>query len=993
MSVVPDTAKLHAAPRDAPAPDGPGLAEAAPAPCGFPNPLFDVSLDAQIVIDARGVVLDWNRAATDLFFYAGHEVRGRRIVDLIVPPEQRAHHARGLAGYLATGEAQVLDQTLEVEAIRKDGKRINIVLTVSRLPGAGEPMFLGSMRDMTRWQSEVERREVHRRFKALVEQLPVVVFTDAADAHLTPLYVSPQIEVLLGYTPEEWLHDTDVWESRLHPDDKGFVLQAVVDTPYGTDFVLEYRLLHKDGSVVWVREETVTIFGDDGEPLYSQGIFIDITERKRDADRAREAETRYRSLVEHTPAITFRTKTSAFEHISYASPQLKTILGYAPEDWIADPDLLLDRIHADDYESVASAHRESVATGKPINLEYRQGTPTGDFVWISITVDLIHCDAGEPLYWQGIMTDISERRKIEDAYAVLRDRYRHFADNASDAIVAVDLDSNILFSNPAFERMLGYDQAELRAMRLTDVLEESSLDTAIQLADSLLDGDYLPTARTTFNAHTKRGDVIVTEASVSLLSEGDRVLGFQAIVRDVTERVELEERLAFQAFHDDLTGLPNRAMLLERLQAWEDRPRSEIEAQALIFLDLDNFKVINDSLGHDVGDQALVAVGAKIRRALDPDDFIARFGGDEFVVLLSAASGAAAAERVANRLLKLFDEPLLVAGREINVTASFGIALLSDAMERPDELLRRADLAMYRSKASGRNRYVFHSPEMDQVALDRLELEADLRRALERDELSIVYQPVVDLQTGRTVGAESLVRWNHPQRGRLMPGEFIPIAEESGLIVALDRWMVRNALEQVCCWPAEAFGSGFCLSVNISARQLDHPDFDMYVDEALSACAPMPALRLVLELTETAMLQNIDHARDTLDRLNARGVRMALDDFGMGYSSLAQIRSLPIEYIKIDRQFTAEICKRHEDQVIVEGMIDLSHALGLTVVAEGVESEEQARAVAAFGADYAQGYYFSHPVGPRDIALRLLRESRNGGRNPVSLEVPARASA
>lgn len=945
--------------------------DSGPLPEGISVPALNLSLDALIVIDSRGIVHDWNPSAEELFSYTAATARGRPLADLIVPPEHRAAHLQGLQRYLESGASHMLNRTMEVEAMRRDGRRVTVMLTVSRLPGEGEPMFLGAMRDRSRWQSKTEQQEIERRFMALVEQLPVVVFTDAADAHLTPLYVSPQIESLLGYTPEEWLADADMWEKCLHPDDRGYVLQKAINHDYADDFVLEYRLVHRHGSAVWVREETVTIFDDDEQPLYSQGIFIDITERKRDAERARDAEARYRSLVEQTPAITFRSEDPDFATISYASPKLHTILGYEPDAWTSDPDLLWDRIHPDDLPGVRAAYVASIETGKPLNLEYRQGTAVGTYVWISLGAELIVCSDGVPLYWQGIMTDVTERREIEDAYASLRERYRHFADSANDAIIALDLDGNFLFSNPAFERLAGYGDEELKPMTFGMLLEEEARATANSVAERLRrDGSSAP-ERTVLRLRTRGGEVLIVEASASLIYERDEPIGFQAILRDITARTELEARLAYQAFHDDLTRLPNRAMLLERLREWESHPVVDFSHRALIFLDLDNFKVINDSLGHDVGDQTLIAVGERIRSWLRAEDFIARFGGDEFVVLLSDARGPVPVEDVARRLIRLFEEPFEVAGREIRITASFGIAALSDDVDRPEELLRRADLAMYRGKARGRNRFVFHDQEMDRVALDRLDLESDLRRAIDRDELSVAYQPFIDLSTGRTIGVEALVRWDHPIRGQLSPGEFIPIAEESGLIVELDRWMMRQALSEVCSWPGTLRGSSFHLSVNISARQLDQPDLDAYVGELLASHASSPSVQLVLELTETAMMQDAEQACETLSRLSARGVRMALDDFGMGYSSLAQIRHLPIDYIKIDRQFTAEICERKDDLVIVSGMIELSHALGLSVVAEGVETSAQARLLADLNCDFGQGYYYGCPAPSRNLVAML----------------------
>ncbi|CAN5733499.1 hypothetical protein BH23CHL2_BH23CHL2_04610 [soil metagenome] len=938
----------------------------------LPGPPLETSLDALIGIDEDGVVHAWNTSAEEMFGYASDEVRGRQIADLIIPPEYREAHRRGMAHYVATGESQILNKTLEVEAMRRNGERFAAMLTLTQLPGWDRRMILGAIRDISRKRaSESERREIEKHFRALIEQLPVVVFINAADVHMTPLYISPQVEQMLGYTPEECLANSKLWEKSIHPDDRDFVLKEAMDCPYEQTFELEYRLISKDRRTVWVREETVTIFSDDGKPLYSQGVLVDITERKVIEERTREAEARYRSLVEQTPAITFRTSPESLFAVTYVSPQIQTILGYGPEQWLASPRLLPDRIHPEDRGSFERAVEAARETGNPFSLEYRQGTSDGRYAWISANVELVRDDAGVPLFWQGVMTDTTERRRMQDAYESLRDRYRHFADSAQDAIVAVDLDERFLAANPAFERMCGYREDELLQMKVADIVESGFLEEAREILQRLQSGEQSVTNRISARLRARNGERVVVEASASVIRSNGEVIGFQGVLRDVTERERLQIELEHQAFHDPLTGLPNRAMLLDRLRLRLAEADPYAARNAVIFLDLDNFKVINDSLGHDVGDQALIAVGKRIIGCLRDNDFVARFGGDEFVILIDVVDDCLSPVDVAQRIVDQFDDPFQVAGRDLKITASIGIAGFTDDIERPEELLRRADLAMYRSKDRGRNRYALHDIGMDRKALDRLELEADLRQAIERDELTVVYQPVVETTTGDVCGVEALVRWVHPERGLLAPDEFIPIAEKTGLIVNLDRWVLREAFREMRSW-ADLMGDlPLDLSVNISARQLDQPDFVAYVDTVLAMLPAGEPVTLIVEITETAMMQDVDQAMRTLEMLHARGVRVALDDFGMGYSSLAQIRHLPIDYIKIDRQFIADISGHREDLIIVSGMIDLSHALGLSVVAEGVETSVQAHLLNELDCDFAQGFYYGPPCTSEEI-IRLM---------------------
>ena len=932
---------------------------------------LETSLDGLIVLDIDGRVQAWNESAEEMFGYSFSEARGRNVADLIVPPEHRQAHERGMRRYVEGGRTHHFSQPFEIEAMRRDGERFPVMLTLSQLTDGDAPMVLGAIRDVSRLRAAgLDRSDIERRFRVLVEQLPVVVFTDATDAHFTPLYVSPQIESLLGYTAEEWLSDPESWQKSLHPDDRESVIQQAIDVAFDHEFELEYRMIDKQGKTVWVSEKSVTIFDGNGNPKYTQGIFEDVSEKKRAERRIQETEARYRSLIEQTPAITFRLDDEEMTSVSYVSPQIRTILGFEPEEWIENPGLIRSRVHPEDLTTFNVALRASIKTGKRFNLEFRQGTAAGEYRWLSVTAQLARDEDDTPLFWQGVMTDVTERRQMENEFESLRVRYQHVAANATDAIVVIDRRARFLFANDAFLRMMGYTEEELQRVVILDLLAPQDIERATAVGLAMLRGDKPSRSRESLRYVTKDGDVVITEASMSLVYTRGRPIGFQVIIRDITERVQMEEALAHQAFHDALTGLPNRAKLVEEIASRIEDGGSRGEF-ALVFLDLDNFKVLNDSLGHDVGDRTLVEVGKRIRSSLRADDFVARFGGDEFVVLLKWPENGANIVSALQRLIDAFNSPFDVDGREVSITASIGVARCLDDVKRPAELLRRADLAMYESKARGRNRFAFHHNGMDQLALDRLELETDLRHALQRDELRIAYQPVWHLASKEIFGVEALVRWDHPKRGLLTPGDFIPVAEETELIVQLDRWVLREAFREVDAHLAQPLERPFVLSVNMSARQLDQDDFVAFVDGLLARHAGDGSIRLALELTETAMMRDSARAREMLTALSARGVRIALDDFGMGYSSLAQIRHIPVQCIKIDQQFTADLNGRDDGLIIVSGMIELSHALGLSVIAEGIETAEQAHLLSILGCDYAQGYFFGRPAGFAEIATAL----------------------
>ena len=474
---------------------------------------------------------------------------------------------------------------------------------------------------------------------------------------------------------------------------------------------------------------------------------------------------------------------------------------------------------------------------------------------------------------------------------------------------------------------------------------------------------------------------------------GQQIVGIYGIAKDETDRRELEEQLTHQAFHDSLTHLPNRMLFLDRLQHALVRTERSHSTLAVLFLDLDNFKVINDSLGHEVGDQLLIHVANRLRTTMRSGDTAARLGGDEFILLLEDIRSIDEAERVAQRLHDILKEPFVVNKREIFVTPSIGIALSASPDDRPDDLLRNADVAMYRAKRNGRACYEIFDPSMHALALERLELERDLRQAIERNEFITHYQPKLDLATGRIVEMEALVRWEHPERGVTLPGEFIPLAEETGLVVPIGRWVLRQACQQMRAWHERfADHAPETISVNLSAVQLRMPGLAEEIESVLSETGLDPS-RLCLEITESVVMDNADQAMETLARLKQTGVRLAIDDFGTGYSSLSYPKRFPVDTLKIDRSFVNELDGADESAVIVGVTIRLAHALGMRVVAEGVETQDQLDRLRDLECDLAQGYHIARP-----LAAELMSEmigqglQRSSGRSTHSPDVSTATS-
>jgi diguanylate cyclase (GGDEF)-like protein len=440
-----------------------------------------------------------------------------------------------------------------------------------------------------------------------------------------------------------------------------------------------------------------------------------------------------------------------------------------------------------------------------------------------------------------------------------------------------------------------------------------------------------------------------------------------AMVDEQTETLrQRTEDLAHVAVHDTLTGLPNRVLLADRLEQGLRRTARTASSVAVLFIDLDRFKFVNDSRGHAVGDELLVAVGERLRSVVRSHDTVARFGGDEFVVVCEDDHAAAQAARIAERIAEVLRDPVLTDGQEVFLGASIGIAVADSATDSPESLLRDADAAMYRAKERGRNRCEFFDAVMRTEAVARLETQSALHRAVERDELRLHYQPVVDLASGAVCGVEALVRWARPHHGLVGPGDFIPLAEETGLIVPIGKWVLEEAARQVARWQEARPGQSLTVNVNLSAAQLRQPDLIDSVAAVIAAHRIDPG-SLCLELTESTFMEEADGHGAALAALKALGVNLAMDDFGTGYSSLTYLKRFPVNMLKIDQAFVGGLGRDTSDTAIVRSVIDLAHALGLTVVAEGVETADQAAHLRRLGCDLAQGYHFARPLPPDEL--------------------------
>ena len=560
------------------------------------------------------------------------------------------------------------------------------------------------------------------------------------------------------------------------------------------------------------------------------------------------------------------------------------------------------------------------------------------------------------------------RRRTQE----LRRQARHFrsiAQNASEVLTVVDSSGVIRYQSASVERVLGHLPDDLVGRHLLDIVAAEDAEATLAQVRSAAPP---PAAPTVIASRLRRSDgsLCLAEITVSNLLRDEAVHGFVLTSRDVGERHALEEQLRQQAMRDPLTGLGNRALFRDRLDHAMSRARRQPELLAVLMVDLDGFKQVNDSLGHDAGDRLLIEVARRLVDCVREGDTVARMGGDEFAVLLERTDLEGPAV-VAQRIVYRLRAPIELDGRYIVTEGSVGVALGSPSMLSAQELLRNADLAMYVAKSRGKGVYEVFEREMHVAALERVELEADLRDALRRRELTLHYQPVVELPGGRISGAEALARWEHPERGMISPAEFVPLAEESGLVVELGRWVLSEACQQArsfqLAYPTEP---PFTIAVNVAARQLTSP---WLVDEVRKALAEshLPASCLVLEITEGALMRDASSIVPSLETLKALGVRLAIDDFGTGWSSLSRLRSFPVDKLKIDRSFVSEITTSSDDAPIVAAIVAMAHSLQLTTVAEGVETAEQLACLHQRGCEEVQGFLLSRPL-PADELLALL---------------------
>ena len=836
-------------------------------------------------------------------------------------------------------------------------------------------------------KDEQNRRERERGVQQLIDARWRLALEGAGDAAWDwdvagrCFTYSKSFAAMLGYGDDEIGHDPDRVGELLHADDRAATLahvNAYLGGEFGGQFVSEHRMRCADGSYKWVLARGRVASRDAaGRPSRIVGTHVDITERKRTEAILVESELRLHLALDSARMgaweYDLRTRTL------YWSPEVFRLFGLAAFDPTLEK--FQELIHPEDRELVQRAFDDAVRERQPFFAEFRFGPAdnprwAGDYGEIQFDAD------GQAVRAVGVVQDITGRKRAEaeilhsrQALADERGLFQTILDNSPLGIWMVDERSKVQFVNHAFCAATGVSEARfLGAESYAEVLPAEVAAYCLQSDRDCLaqDAPHVSLERIPF-ADGREHVMEITK--VRLRNRDGSLRGLIGLAVDVTERMEHERQLEHMAHFDTLTGVPNRALLADRLHQALARAKRERSLLAVCYIDLDGFKPINDRLGHEAGDRVLVEVTRRIREAVRAEDTVARLGGDEFVVLLVGLQQPEECAGSLQRLLDRINQPISVLGESLGVSASIGVALYPEDEQDADTLLRHADQAMYVAKQAGRNRYHLFDAASDQRARSHHELLQQIRRGLGAGEFELFYQPKVDMGTRRMVGAEALIRWRHPERGLLAPGEFLRAIDNTELEIELGEWVIRSAAAQLRRW--RGAGHEFEVSINISAYHLQSREFVRKLREALPCRRPQGCHHcLQIEVLETSALEDTARIGELIHECRQFGIGFALDDFGTGYSSLTYLSKLDVDTLKIDQSFVRDMERDKGDHAVVQGIIALARAFEMKVVAEGVETEGQFQALLGMGCGVAQGYGIARPMPVAELEAWLAGQGR-----------------
>ncbi len=928
-------------------------------PLQFHSAILSSVGQAIVAVDLDRVILYWNRAAEAMFGWTAEEAVGQTSTQLLLRVRS-AERASQIVGSVERGQGW----SGELEVQRRDGSSFWAFVTNQPIFNAqGEVVaIVGSSIDISVRRAEDTAR---RQLSAIVDSSADAIFGVTLDGHITSW--NRAAENLFGYSADEIVGQLI---GMIAPDDlRREQLDARTRLIEGSPFeVFETTRRRKNGTLIDVLLTASRTNDETGQMIGSSVIARDITESVR-ARRALEASSHRLAEAQRIAHLgSFEVDLVTSEMIW--SDEMYRIMGFEP-GLPFDPQRFLAAVHAADVADLRAVWANSALTGDSFDHSFRIVRPDGTERSVRARV-ISECDAeGRVAKMSGTVADQTDWVEAEATRLVAQSRFEIGFEQSAIGAVITDLEGIPQRVNQALRDLLGRTDEELIGQRWTDFGHPDEIPLGQAVLENLAAGNE------TFHDERRYirpdGSIVWAATNVVIVQDHNLPQYVFGQFKDITERKQMEAESSHRALHDSLTGLPNRLLLTDRLTHGLAAARRSGTRLGVIFLDVDQFKVVNDSLGHTSGDGLLSEAANRIEAAIRPSDTVARFGGDEFVVVCDNVT-AMEADQIAQRVLRAFVRPWLIDGQEIHVTASLGIALSND-VSTPESLLRDSDTAMYRAKELGRGRIELFDSTLSTKASQRLSISSALHHALTRNELSVHYQPVVDLATREMVSVEALLRWQSGILGDVVPADFIPVAEETGLIVPIGAWLMEEATRQLVQWQelqtALDHSRLLSLAVNLSVRQMLSPDIADRIARVL-ARSGMRSSDLCLELTESVFMQDADYFGRTLNELKALGVSLAIDDFGTGYSSLSYLRRFPVDSVKIDRAFVDGLETDSNDTALVQAIVAMARALGLSITAEGVETELQMQCLTDLGVPRAQGFYLARPMPPEHIT-RLIK--------------------
>jgi len=923
--------------------------------------LLEHAADMVSVIDASGTLRF--HYPPDVLGYREGENLGRGVFDFVHPDDQAAAVAR-FADALATPGPT---KPFECRVRGADGSWRWMEIVGNNL--IDDPVVAGLVlngRDVTDQKLvEEELRSGEERFRSLLQHASDLVLVWDKDATLT--YASPAaIRFAVGSGGSPSVDDVRFVRPPIHPDDQPILektAKILLEAGGGTERAVA-RFRRHDGVY---RSLEVTVSNLLGDP-FIEGILAnarDITEQIEFENALRQNEQRWEALVRNSYDII--AVLDELGTLTYASPAAQGMLGYEPEALLGTN--AFDLVHPDDVETAGVAFAGGLLEPDlPVRVEIRIRHINGGYRWVEVAATNLLDDPTV----HGIVLnnrDVTDRHRAEDARRESEEWFRSLVSHGQDVVAVADPDARLKYVSPSIEHVMGYTVEEMLTCIGAEIVHPEDLETLASHFKRALaaPGFHLPIE---IRARVADGSWRWFETVHTNQLDNPAVRGVVMNFRDITERKYAEQELAHQAVHDSLTDLPNRVLLVDRLEQALTRGARNDTNIGVLFLDLDRFKLVNDTRGHAAGDELLRSVARRLREATRAGDTVARFGGDEFVVVYEEGVNDTDELLVlGRRLCEALAEPFMVGANEHYLTASVGAALGRPGASS-EALLRDADAAMYHAKEKGGNSIEVVDDAIRQRAHVRFETEHALHGALQRDEFALAYQPIAELATGRAVAVEALLRWEHPVRGTILPSEFIGLAEETGLIVPIGAWVLDRACRQMVEWRGQSSAPELGVAVNLSVVQLRDPELVSLVRETLERAGLEPKA-LTLEITESFLMKDIAPALDVLTALKALGVRLALDDFGTRYASLSRVNRMPLDALKIDRSFVHRLAGEDSDTAIVAAILAMARALGLGVVAEGIETPAQHTQLLALGCRHGQGFRLARPLAPDDVAAVL----------------------